>query len=766
MLKKKLLLLSLLFIQISLFSQENSDDIFSNGRDAFASKSYNKAVEYFNNFLQTYPEDKRADGVNYMRSVSYFYLKQYINSINAFKFFETDYRTSAYNSRVSYWLGLCSYALKNFNDAADYFLKQTAFTSESFFVSRSYLYLGESYEKLNLTDKAIEAYLLGTKSAGEEKIISQSRLKLGLLYFKNNEYKPAKEQFLAILNSSIDSQLVSESQFYIGECQYYLGDLRDSASKLQFYLYMSSNNKHREAAIFRLGDIYQSLGMPNDAVRYLLLLKSDYPDGEFYLSGLRVLGTSYRSTNELDKAGAVFEEIIELTDDEIEKQNYYFELAQTKIDAGKPLESIALLKESSKGPDKNIEEISLYYLGELLLDNEREDEGASFLFELINRFPQGESSDDAALALSDYLVRTGDVHRLTLFVGSQLNRYGKYQDKFLLLKGELDENQGNYEEALLSYDRLIKEFPESDYVGNAFHKKSLLLIGEGKNREALPLLDQALSQSVKESDRTDILVDKAIVLYTLGEMEEADAAFKILLEKDMDFPRMNEILFRQGELSLGNREYADAAEYFRRAAETSTGDKSISALFNMGKSYFYGLNFKTSERIYSDLSEKLSSTSGEKTEAMKMTALSIFLQQDWTRTLQYSDLLVTSLGVYPSEIRVLKMLSLLALGRSESLKKEIADLNRNEKENKLLADTFNQLMKIDADSVLLIFRSLLTAYPQESSQQLLGLLLTDMFYITSDDDWIKETFTLINPQLDDEVLLIAFKQAYDMNINE
>jgi hypothetical protein len=112
------------------------------------------------------------------------------------------------------------------------------------------------------------------------------------------------------------------------------------------------------------------------------------------------------------------------------------------------------------------------------------------------------------------------------------------------------------------------------------------------------------------------------------------------------------------------------------------------------------------------------------------------------------------------------MLSLLALGRSESLKKEIADLNRNEKENKLLADTFNQLMKIDADSVLLIFRSLLTAYPQESSQQLLGLLLTDMFYITSDDDWIKETFTLINPQLDDEVLLIAFKQAYDMNINE
>lgn len=763
MFKRKLLLAILLLLEFSLFSQERADVLFSDGRNAFSAKSYSEAVNYFNEFLDEYPDDSRADGVNYMRSVSSFYQKKYIDSISYFKLFETEYSDSAYNSRVSYWLGLCSYALKNYSDAAVYFQKQTEYKTEGFFVSRSYLYLGESYEKSSMTDKAIEAYKSGSRSGGEEKIISQCLFKLGMLYFRHGEYSVAKEQFAEVLNTSIDTEIVSNSQFFIGESQYHLGNLRDAASKLQFYLFMSSSNKYREAAVFRLGDIYQSLGMYNDAVKYLLLLKSDYLRGEFYLAGLRVLGTTYRSMNELEKAGAVFEEIIKLSDDEIEKQNYYYELAQTKIDSGEPLNAVSLLKESSKGPDEYLEEMSLFYLGQLLLDNDMKDDGAVYLYELINRFPEGESSDDASLTLADYLQEKGDISKLTIFVANQLNRSGKYQDKFLLLKGELDEQKGNFDEASLSYDRIISDFPDSDYLANAIHKKSLILIGKGENIEAITMLDSALVHAVRESDKTDILVDKAILLYTLGEMDQADNAFKTLLEGDSDFPRKNEILFRQGELSLADREYEDAAEYFREAAETSTGDKSINALFNMGKSFFYGLNFKTSERIYTDLSEKLSSTPDKKKEAMKMAALSIFLQQEWTRTLQYTDLMVTSLGIYPSEIRILKLFSLMALGRSESLIREVSGLNRNEKEQMFIAEVFTQLMKSSTESVILIFRSYLTAYPQESAEQLLTLLLTDLFYITSDDDWIEETYNLVNPLLNDEILIIGLKQAYDMN---
>ncbi len=746
-----------------LFSQENVDDLFLNGRDAFSTKSYNTAASYFEDFLRMYPDDTRADGVNYMRSVSYFYLKRYIDSINSFKLFKTDYRSSAYNSRVPYWLGLCSYALKNYVDAAEYFSNQTEFKSERFFVSRSYLYLGESYEKSSLIDKAVDAYKSGILSGGEEKIVSQCRMKLGMLYFNSGRYLNAKEQFLEILNHSIDSTVVSESQFYIGECQYHLGNLRDAASKLQYYLFMSTNGKFREAAIFRLGAIYQSLDQSDDAIKYLLLLKSDYPDGDYYLDGLRILGSTYRSLNDLENAGKIFNEIIKLTEDQIEKQNYYYELAQTKIDSGTPMEAISLLKQSSKGPDKSLKEMSLYYLGQLLMDNDMEDDGAVYLFELINQFPDDETTDDASLTLSDYLERSGDKHRLALFLGNQLNRNGKYQDKFLLLKGELDEEQGNLEEAVLSYDRLIDEYPDSDYLSNAIHKKARIKINQGQEEDVISMLDMALRKALSESDKIDILVDKALLLYNMGDMEQADYAFKILLEEDVDFPRKDEILFRQGELSLESREYDAAAEYFRRAAEISFGDVSINALFNMGKSYYYGLNFKTSERIFADLAEKLSSTPDKMTEAMKMTALSIFLQLDWTRTLQYTDLMVTSLGVYPSEIRVLKLLALLALERHDMFRKEVNSINVKQGDNAFFVDVFNQLEKTDFTSVIIIFRGLLAAYPNESTGQLLSLLITDMIYIISDENWIKETYDLILPHLNDEVLIIGMKQAYEMN---
>ncbi len=760
---RQIFILAFLLNGIILFAQSESDDLFSKGREAFSSKSYVSAIVHFDDFLALYPEDSRADGVNYMRSVSYFYKKQYIDSIDSFKLFKTDYSDSAYNSRVSYWLGLCSYALKNFNDAAEYFQKQTEYTNESFFVSRSYLYLGESYEKLSRPDKAEDAYLSGVHSGGEEKITSMNRLKLGILFFNSGNYPGARDQFSEIINTSIDSSLVSDSQYYFGESLYHMGELRDAASKLQFYLFMNSNDKFREAAVFRLGDIYQSLQISDEAVKYLQLLKSDYPQGEYYLDGLRVLGTTYRSIKELDKAASVFEEIIDLTDDDIEKQNYYFELAQIKIDSNNPLEAVVLLKESLKGPDEDMQEMSLFYLGQLLMDNDLKDEGAAYLFELINRFPDGDTSDDASLTLSEYLVQTGDTHRLTLFVGSQLNRQGKYQDRFLLLKGDLDEGQGNYEEAELSYGRIINDFPDSDYLSTAIHRKAKIYIIYEKNDEAINLLDTALRNGVSEEEKTNILVDKAILLYSMGDLERADHAFRILLDKDADFPRKDEILFRQGELSLNAREYIEAAEYFRKAAETSFGDASTLALFNMGKSYFFGLNYKTSERIYLDLSEKLSSTSVQKTEAMKMTALSIFLQQEWMRTLQYTDLMVTSLGVYPPEIRLLKLLSLLALGRDETFRREVDSLNLNQKDNIFLSDALNQLEKTDFSSLILIFRSLLGAYPQEDAKTLLVLLMTDMIYITFDDLWIQETYDLILPHLEDEIQIIGFNQAYQMN---
>lgn len=760
---RKIFILVLLLNGILLFAQSESDDLFTGGREAFSSKSYDVAIGLFDEFLDLYPEDSRADGVNYMRSVSYFYRKQYLDSINSFRLFKTDYRDSAYNSRVSYWLGLCSYALKNFSDAAEFFQKQTEYTNESFFVNRSYLYLGESYEKLSRPDKAEQAYLAGIRSGGEEKITSMNRLKLGIIFFNSGNYSGAREQFSEIINTSIETSLVSDSQYYIGESLYHMGELRDAASKLQFYLFMSTNNKFREAAVFRLGDIYQSLQMSDEAVKYLQLLKSDYPGGEYYLDGLRVLGTTYRSVNDLKKAAAVFEEIIDLTADEIEKQNYYFELAQIKIDSNIPLEAVALLKESLKGPDEDMQEMSLFYLGQLLMDNNLKDEGAAYLFELINRFPEGDTTDDASLTLSDYLVQNGDTHRLTLFVGSQLNRQGKYQDRFLLLKGDLDEREGNYEEAELSYDRIINDISHSEYLSSAIHRKAKLFVKKGNNEEAITLLDRALRNSGEEGEKTNILVDKAILLYSMGDMERADYAFRVLLDKDSDFPRKEEILFRKGELSLEARDYREAAEYFRKAAESSSGNDSIVALFNMGKSYFFNRNYRTSERIYLDLSEKLLSTSDQKTEAMKMTALSIFLQQEWKRTLQYSDLMVTSLGVYPGEIRLLKLLSLLALGRDESFHREVNSLNLNQKENIFLVNALNQLGKTDFSSLLLIFRSLLAAYPYEDAKTLLVLLLTDMIYITSDEQWILETYDLIAPHLEDKIQIIGFNQAYQMN---
>lgn len=761
---KKILFIAalMLILPVLLAAQSGSDELFTKGRDDFAAKSYDSAVSSFETFLKAYPEDPRADGVNYMRAVSYFYLKKYIQSIDAFNLFRDRYSDSAYNSRVSYWLGLCNYALKDFDRAAENFLKQTEYRDESFFLSRSYLYLGESYEKSSRPGLAMEAYKQCIVAGGEEKIVSQSRLKLGILYFNSGNYSAASDQFAGIINNSIDTELVSDSQFYIGESLYYMGNLSDAASKLQFYLFMSSNNKFREAAVFRLGDIYQSLGKTAEAVKYLQLLKSDYPGGKYYLDGLRVLGRTWKAAGEYEKAEDVYREIISLSTDKYEIQSYYYEMAMGKVDTDKPLDAVPLLRESAKGPDSEKEMMSLYYLGQILMNQGREEEGSAYLFDLSSRFQGTGAADDASVTLADYLIGKGDKHRLALFIGSQLNRDSKYIDRFLFIKGGLDEEESNYTEALMAYDRIIGTYPDSSFLSPALHRKAGIFVNQGKRKEAVALYDEALKAAKTEADRTDILVDKALLLYDMGNMEQADYAFTILLQKDVDFDRKGEILYRQGELSLEKRNYADAAEYFRRAAEATTGDSSIDALFKMARSYFHLLNYRTSERIYTDLAEKLSSTSDRKMEAMKMNDLSIFLQQDWNRTLQYSDLMVTSLGVFPREIRLIKILSLFALGRTDAFDREVASLGDGAA-NRILKESMLLIRELEPSTVMLIFRSLLSAYPEEPADTLTVMLMTDLMYIVADREWIARDHEKILPLLNDEVLKIGFEQAFKMN---
>jgi len=746
-----------------LFAQVPADELFAEGRESFSSKSYVDAKNLFTQFLEIYPEDPRADGVNYMLSVSFFYMKNYIDSINTFNLFETTYSDSAYKSRVSYWMGLCYYALKDYERAAEYFALQTTFRSESFFVSRSYLYLGESYEKAYMEEKAMEAYKNGIIAGGEEKILSQTRLKLGILYFNKGEFSSAREQFMEILNNSIDSNLVSDSQFYIGESLYYMGELEEAASKLQFYLFMNSNNKFREAAVFRLGDIYQNLGLADEAVKYLQLLLSDYPEGKYYLDGLRVLGRTWKSSGNMEKASEVYREIIALSDDLYEVQSYYFELAMEGLDGDRSDEAETYLKEALKGPDNEIIRMSYYYLGETLMDVDRKEEAISFLNRLVELYPESRAADDASLTITRYLKDKGDKLKLAMFIRSQINRETAYLDYFLYIKGEMDEQEGNQLDALAAYDRVIEEFPDSEHLAAALHRKGKILIENGKDEEALAVLERGLLESEGEKEQTDILVDKALLLYDMGRFEEADFAFTILIGKDVDFPRKGEILYRQGELSLEARKYDDAADFFRQSAEASIGDRSVEALFNMGKSYFFMLNFKTSERIYSDLAEKLSSTGDRKKEAMKMTAFSIFLQQDWTRTLQFSDLMVTSLGVYPGEIRLIKLISLLALKRTEAFSKELTSMGSRTSEDNLVYTSMLQLEKADISSVLLIFRSLLGAYPEGSAAMLTTLLMSDLMYISPDQQWIEDTYSKLSPLITDHVLSIGFKQAYDMN---
>jgi TolA-binding protein len=66
-----------------------------------------------------------------------------------------------------------------------------------------------------------------------------------------------------------------------------------------------------------------------------------------------------------------------------------------------------------------------------------------------------------------------------------VERYPQYSqtDKVLLLLGGVNVSEGNPDEAARYYQRIINEFPASQYVGEAYHRLAAI---EGVNYRVSP----------------------------------------------------------------------------------------------------------------------------------------------------------------------------------------------------------------------------------------------------------------------------------------
>lgn len=424
--------------------------------------------------------------------------------------------------------------------------------------------------------------------------------------FKAKDYKTALDLFISFLNKFPRSNKAAYAQLKIAECYYYLERYKESVAAYKKVLDYSKERLYTEYAQYSMGWCYYRLGDYKNARLSLEKLINDYPDGKYANTAKKELEEIVLRLNEeeaknlLAKAKGLQEkgEIKAASETLSELINKYSnssvaqeakqlstklkdliiassdkeakalsEAGEREFNAGsldkaedKFKQLVLDYPESSYTPSaqerlktirqKRIDQKAKSELekGQEYLNNKDYLKARLKFEEVIQKFPDSRYKEDAELKLKEAIVYESDI-----------GAYELYKKALTLIKND------NYDQALKTFQQLIDQYPNSNYI-------TLAKAGIKSTQDSIR--NQGMQRQFTIAQR----------YYDLGDYAAAIEAFK---EIQMDYPetsyaqRADDIIKELSEtepLKKGAaEEYKTAQEYYKQG-QLSKAKKNLSAI--------------------------------------------------------------------------------------------------------------------------------------------------------------------------------------------
>ncbi len=326
---------------------------------------------------------------------------------------------------------------------------------------------------------AVGFALLAPAAGAEEKepAAEQYRLALGLLLNQRVSLpKEAEAEFRAFLETYPKDERAPLARYWLGECLVRQERFADARAQYRIVAGKHGDCERHAEALFRLGEMSQRLGEPDEAVDAYARFQKRYGEHEL-ADKARQKETAARVTR-----------------------------LRARLET-KPEEAIALARAESSRGDAAGEE-ALFILG-MLLFNDGDPEGAAGAYEdLLKRFPKSQSAEEAHFnAANAYIRLEKDAQAL-----KHLDQVKAYKpDRTLYLRGAILSRQGKKKEAMQAFGLVVKKHRQSEYRLHSLFELGRL--GDGKAWQTL----------IKEAPQSD-LSDDARLLQATGLLEAGQPA--------------------------------------------------------------------------------------------------------------------------------------------------------------------------------------------------------------------------------------------------
>ena len=616
--------------RMSLSAEEQSEYFFKLGFSHFARKDFDKAAKAFY-------ESKDDDGIYGPMSL-YFYShikyisRQYQTALNGFIKLEDN---SSFASIAPYYITQIYYLQEKYDEVIAYAPALLDTVSGARAAETAKL-LGSSYYRISKYEESIpylKKYLANTSSTTD-----YDYYELGFAYYNSGQYEEATKSFEKITN--MKDTLSQNAAYHMGDCYLKLDDKVKARRSFETASLYNFNPIIREDALFNFAQLCFELSLSpfNEAITAFAKYIEEYPNSVRLDDAYEYLLQAFLSTKNYQGAIETIEKMpvrnIKI-DEAYQRLAYYRGLEHfTGLNYDQAIKMFDKSLEY-KIYDKKIEALSYYWKAEANYRLNNVDAAISQFKEFVNvngsvsleeyskahynlgyaffnkkdyvianswfrKFEMQPGFDNSAIR-NDALNRIGDCYYIAKEFGPASEYYKKATDI-----GEIEMDYSLYQMAL-SYGgqkmpeqkiwalrKLIVDFPESEYVGNASFE-----------------IGRTYHTNMNNPDSAKYYYERLITSYPNSSMKKAAMS------------SLGSIYFNQKDFNKALDVYKGVIAEFPNTEEASNASNMIKAIYIETDNTTEWIEYAGEENISED----------EQDEVMWLAAKKLYIDQKYNEAL-------------------------------------------------------------------------------------------------------------------------------------
>lgn len=680
--KKHFTLALILALSMTSFANERDDLNFID--ELYKQKNFDMAIVESKEFLNKYPDSKYNKNMLDRIAKVYFLQEKYDDAIKYFKILLLNNKISSKEkTEINYYLVRCYAALGDKKVSEEYL---HMIDPKNEYYDKAILDSATTYLAKEKYNDAKETYIL---IKPDSKFYNDALLNMALLSYNEKQYQNCIN-YIEKYSNLRGKKRNDFMNYLLGSAYYKLNNIDKAIWAFNKTIDEGNDSPYAQKAILNLVEIYSNKGDITTTESKIALLTN--PND--YNEGIRILGDSYATKGQYQKAIECYNKITDLSNPKLlysygfslfkmnrlkEAQNY-FESLKTSSYYNQAMYYIFAIDYQLKNYKKildNKDEIKR------VIVNQQDTESINLIIaNAAYELGKYELSRDYYGRMYAVNPTLENLYRIIIMdnkiedLQDMQIRFNEYKNKFAqtgdkqknvyLAMGELYYKKGKYEEAVNIY----KEYLESNQDFDVTNNLITTLLAQQKYDEMMGYLSQL-------DDSLDNMYLKGVALIGMGKYNEASEYLnKVETDPNVTPELVEKVKINKLRNSFLKDDYSEAIKYGNEYILTYPQGQNLSeALDKTAISYFRIDDFENSRKIY----ERMKSIPESAEYAQFQIADNYYAQKNYEKALENYSLVAKNFpnGKYTENANYWYLNSLVNLGKIDQFEIEKkAFLNR------------------------------------------------------------------------------------------